>query len=279
METIDTKHRHHFTNLYLMAIADGHCDDAELAFLYELGARKGLTSEQIGSIIENPHKARFIKPDSLFDAIEQLYDLGQMVCADGKIHPYEVELCKAFSKKFDIKDDIIDEVVESLIDEVYARMKTSKNVRSEIIINKILGIVEKNKQLSPLEINSQNRIFLPGYNNAEVKMTPLPKSVYFLFLKNLSGGICLKRLSEYKKELFGIYCRITNKSENQDIEESINNLVDTRTNSIHENLSRINQAIIVSLPHKNNAASYCIKGSKGEPYKIALPNHLVRFCS
>ena len=276
METIDTKHRHHFTNLYLMAIADGHCDDAELAFLYELGARKGLTTEQIGSIIENPHKARFIKPDSLFEAIEQLYDLGKMVCADGKIHPYEVELCKAFSKKFDIRDDVIDEVVEQLIDEVYSRIKSSKNVRSEKIINRIIGIIDKNKRLSPLEVDSHKRIFLPAYN-VEIRMTPLAKTVYLLFLHNLAGGICIKKLIEYKDHLTNIYRGVTNKSENPDISASINHLVDTRTNAIHENLSRINQAFTAKLPDKNIAGAYFIKGSKGAPYKIELPAHLVRF--
>ncbi len=277
MEPIEIKHRNHFTNLYLIAIADGRCDDAEINFLYELGSHKGLSKEQIDSIIGNPHKARFIKPDTLIEAIEQLYDMGQMVCADGTIHPYEVDLCKSFSRKFDIKDDLIDEIVEHLIDEVNSRIKPLRNTESELIINKILSIIEQKKHLSPLEIDVNNRIFLPGYNNVEVKLTPLPKSVYFLFLKYLNDGIYQKRLSDYKADLYKIYCRITSKSEQRDIEESINHIIDTRTNSIHENLSRINQTFLSAIEHKAHAASYCIKGNKGEPYKIALPNHLVRY--
>src|ERR1039458_7002800 len=267
MEPIEIKHRNHFTNLYLVAIADGTCDDAELNFLYELGTRKGLSKEQIDSIICNPHKARFIKPDSLIEAIEQLYDMGQMVCADGKIHPYEVDLCKSFSRKFDIKDELIDEVVERLIDEVSARIKPVKNAESELIVKKICSIIERKKHLSPLEIDCHNRIFLPAFDNKEINLTPLPKSIYFLFLRHLDDGIRIKKLSEYRADLSGIYCRITNKSDNRDIEESINHVIDTRTNSIHENLSRINQAIITSIAHKSQAASYCVKGTKGEPYK------------
>jgi len=276
MEPIESKHRNHFTNLYLIAISDGNCHSCELDFLYDLGAKKGLSQEEIFNIIENPHKARFIKPENLHEAIEQLYDMGQMVCADGKIHPYEVDLCKSFSKKFEIKEEVIDEVVEKLIDEVNGRLMKFNNEKSELIINDIIAVIESKKQLSPVEIDPKNRILLSAFNNLEIRLNPLAKSVYFLFLKHISDGIYLKKLCEHKSELLHYYCTISNKSENEDIIKTVNDLVDIRSNTIHENRSRINHEFRTLLD-KNVASYYCIEGSRGEPYKINLPVHLVRF--
>jgi hypothetical protein len=276
MDPIELKHRNYFTNLYLIAISDGICHTNELKFLYELGIQKGLTQEQIDHIIENPHKARFIKPATTIEAIEQLYDMGQMVCADGKIHPYEVDLCKSFSKKFELKENVIDEVVEKLIDEVNSRIKTINNEKSEKIIRDILAIIEDKKTFSAIKIDSHHHIILPEYNNIEIKLNPLAKAIYFLFLKHLTDGICLKKLSDHKTELLNLYCTISSKSENEDIIKTINDVVDIRSNSIHENRSRINQHI-TSLLDKSIAANYCIEGVRGEPYKINLPPHLVHF--
>lgn len=131
MESIELKQRHHFINLFSMAIADNNLDPSELKFLYELGLEKGLTIEQIDDIITNPHKARFVKPTSILEAINQLYDIVHMVTIDGKIHPHEVDLCKLFAKRFDINEEIIDELIEKLIDEILS------GVNKENLLNEI----------------------------------------------------------------------------------------------------------------------------------------------
>lgn len=127
----ENAHRNHFLNLFSIAIADSNIDPKELDYLYQLGIKKGFTKEQIDNVIANPHKVRFIKPSSIFEAIEQLYDLIGMVLSDGIIHPYEVDLCRTFARKFEIKDDIIDELIETLIEE------TKAGVGREELINSI----------------------------------------------------------------------------------------------------------------------------------------------
>lgn len=115
---IDDNLRNHFVNLFSVAIVDNEMDPTELNLLYELGIEKGINKEQIDEVIANPHKARFIKPNSLIEAIDQLYDLTNMVIVDGRIHPSQLALCKSFAKKFDIHESIIDELIEKLIDEI-----------------------------------------------------------------------------------------------------------------------------------------------------------------
>ncbi len=135
METIANGQRNYFSNLFQVALADNHIDPAELEFLYELGIQRGFSKEQIDEIITNPHKTRFEKPQSLLNAIEQLYDLVQMVLKDGKVHHHEVEICKSFARRFDIQEEIIDELIEMLIERV------REGALKESLINEIKQIL------------------------------------------------------------------------------------------------------------------------------------------
>lgn len=131
MEIITNGQRNYFTNLFQVALADNQIDPAELNFLYELGIKRGFAKEQIDEIIANPHKTRFEKPHTLVEAVEQLYDLVQMVLKDGKVHLHEVELCKSFAKRFEIREEIIDELIETLIEQVRAGA-TKENLINDI---------------------------------------------------------------------------------------------------------------------------------------------------
>lgn len=118
MDTIRMDQRHHFMNLFAVALADNNLEPKEITYLYELGIEKGLTKEQIDEIISNPHKVRFVKPSTMAEAIDQLFDLIQMVLKDGRIHPHEIDVCKSFAKRFGVNRDIIDDLIEKLIEEV-----------------------------------------------------------------------------------------------------------------------------------------------------------------
>jgi hypothetical protein len=57
---------------------------------------------------------------------------------------------------------------------------------------------------SNVVITKDFRIFLPGYDNVEVELSPLPKAVYILFLKH-PKGIAFKDLPKYKTEVWMIW--------------------------------------------------------------------------
>lgn len=65
------------------------------------------------------------------------------------------------------------------------------------------GLFKTKTQLSRLVITKDHRIVLPDYNDIEVKMEPLVKAVYLLFLKH-SEGILFKELTDYREELLDI---------------------------------------------------------------------------
>ena len=56
-------------------------------------------------------------------------------------------------------------------------------------------------------ITKDYKIILPHYNNMEIKMEPLAKAVYLLFL-NHPKGILFKNLPDYRKELTKIYAKL-----------------------------------------------------------------------
>ena len=88
-------------------------------------------------------------------------------------------------------------------------------------------------QLSRLVITKDNRIILPDYNDIEVKMEPLVKAVYFLFLKH-PKGIVFKKLADYRTELLEIYKVLKPMGLNKRTIQSIEDVTNPLLNSINE---------------------------------------------
>lgn len=137
---------------------------------------------------------------------------------------------------------------------------------SEYIISKIVSLPEP--KLSTLLITEDFRIFLPDYNNMEIKMPTLSKALYFFYLRH-PEGVLFKELRDHKAELSEIY-RTISPLENMDkIEKSIDDIIDSTKNSVNEKCSRI-KAAFVSQFNDNLAKNYYITGGAGEPKTIKL---------
>ena len=127
--------------------------------------------------------------------------------------------------------------------------------------------------LSPVCIDKHYRIFLPEFNNAEVKLYALPKALYLLFLRH-PDGIRFKQLYEHRKELLQLYNKVTNRYDKTEIERAINDLVDVSKPNINIQCSRI-RASFRKLLDESVAKYYYIDGLNGGPKKILLPRHLI----
>jgi hypothetical protein len=127
--------------------------------------------------------------------------------------------------------------------------------------------------LSKLVIDEQYRIWLPDYKNIEICLTPLPKTLYLFILKH-PDGIRLKELAQYRKEMLGIYSKIGNRLNLEQMKQSIKDLTDMRSNSVHEKCSRIRQAFSSKL-HHSIANQYYIVGSRNQPKVITLNRSLI----
>ena len=134
-------------------------------------------------------------------------------------------------------------------------------------------LIHPDDRLSRLIVTKDFRILLPDYNNMEIKMEPLVKAVYLLFL-NHPEGILFKRLPDYREELTKIYVKLKPAGLTEKSIQSIEDVTNPLLNSINEKCARIRGAF-VGLFDNHLAKNYYIDGVRGEVKTISLPRSLV----
>ena len=82
------------------------------------------------------------------------------------------------------------------------------------------------------------KIFLTDFGDLEVRLTPLERTLYLLFL-NHPEGIQLNSLYDHEEEVSTIYSQISNRGNLAEIQQSIDHLVDPTENSASEKISKI----------------------------------------
>lgn len=107
----------------------------------------------------------------------------------------------------------------------------------------------------------------------EIKMEPINKAVFILFLRH-PEGVVFKELPDYREELAEIYQDIKPLGLNERALQSIEDVTNPLLNSINEKCARIRGAF-VSKFDEDLAQYYYIYGLRGEAKKIALPRDLV----
>ena len=161
------------------------------------------------------------------------------------------------------------DVFNDVLDKYYEGKRCEKTVRR-------LGIRdEKNKnaiKLSRLTIAKDCTLTLSDYQQ-EVKMEPIVKAIYLLFL-NHPEGIAFKYLPDYRKELADIYQKIKPFGLNERAIRSIEDVTNPLLNSINEKCSRI-RAAFLPVVDSTLLEQYIIVGKSGEVKKITLPRDLV----
>lgn len=135
------------------------------------------------------------------------------------------------------------------------------------------GLFKTKAQLSRLIITKDYQILLPDYNDIEVKMEPLVKAVYLLFLKH-PEGILFKGLTDYREEMLDIYKKLKPMGLNKRTILSIEDVTNPLLNSINEKCARIRSAFVKEFD-ESLAKNYFVTGERGEAKKIALPRDLV----
>lgn len=134
-------------------------------------------------------------------------------------------------------------------------------------------LIKPDDSPSRLIIAKDYRIILPDYQNMEIKMEPLVKAVYLLFL-NHPEGILFKHLPDYRKELTQIYVKLKPYGMNDKILQSIEDVTNPLLNSINEKCARIRGAFVGQFDD-HIARLYYVDGLRGEAKKISLPRELV----
>ena len=165
---------------------------------------------------------------------------------------------------------------EKIIEEIRERIDKLNGLGiSKMTLQSIFFPQKLEEKLSRLVITKDYRIILPDYNNLEIKMAPLPKAVYFLYLE-YPYGIPFKYLFEYTHRLMCIYKTISNRENWDSMLVSIDAITDPTNNSINEKCSRIREAFLREFD-ESIAENYFITGESATPKKILLDRRLVHW--
>lgn len=239
---------------YIPDFKDSSCPDAEHLFRGVTITEQSFEQDSVlrkvlnEIIIEiNSHSHYSLDEDRMLD----------MACEEGNV---------TADDDFDFESRVLMREIEERIERL-----REKGVKSFIIERLVLN----NKRLSRLTITKQNRIYLHDYF-MEINMTPLPKAVFFLFLKH-PEGIMFSYLPDYREELLEIYKKLKGPSYNEiEAKKSVWDVTNPLSNSINEKCSRIREAF-VSQFDEHFARNYYIDGRRGEAKKIALDRSLVEW--
>lgn len=132
----------------------------------------------------------------------------------------------------------------------------------------IAAAMDEEEFFPQMIITEDYKIVLLDGLNTEIKMEPLVKAVYLLFLSH-PEGIVLKCLSDYRKELTLLYLLLRPSELTDKVLQSIEDVTTPTLNSINEKCARIRGAFSRVLP-KNVSRYYYISGKRGEIKKVDL---------
>lgn len=211
---------------------------------------------------------------------DQLHRIGKQIAAEcvregrliaGGKEGDNIDLPHQLPSEQGIHEQNDDESTENLMDEVRERIsKLRQRGIAEYILEQL---IHPDNRLSRMVITKDGRIVLPDYNEMEIKMEPLVKAVYLLFLRH-PEGIVFKKLPDYREELTRIYAELRPSGLTEKALQSIEDVTNPMLNSINEKCARIRAAFLGQFD-EYMAKSYYIDGARGEAKKIALPRELV----
>lgn len=167
-------------------------------------------------------------------------------------------------------DELKQQGCSDLMDEVRGKIQLLRDygLSETEIVSRLFS-----DQSQPQKLVIKNyRIFL-GDEQKEVRMEPIVRAVYLLFLKH-PEGIKFKDLPDYRQELCAIYNKVRPWGLTDRAIRSIEDVTNPVLNSINEKCARIKKAFL-SLLDSRMAENYCISGKRGEAKRISLPRDLV----
>ncbi|MFV1965067.1 MAG: TerB family tellurite resistance protein [Pirellulaceae bacterium] len=109
----------HFTNLLIMAAADGALTEREIKFLMNRSARWGITEEEFSKAVAYAlsDKAELRVPTQEPERHSMLRDLIRMMAADGELADVEKQLFAAVAAKMKMSDNELNALIDSVLGE------------------------------------------------------------------------------------------------------------------------------------------------------------------
>ena len=140
---------------------------------------------------------------------------------------------------------------------------------------KELAVLEETDEGERIRVTRDYRILLPDRFDTEIRLRPLVKTVFLLFLRH-PEGIRFTNLPDYRAELMDLYRGVTRRSSGPEMERSIDRLVDPKDNSIHEKAANLATSLARYF-RPEQLPAYALTGKAGTPKRIRLDRSLVEW--
>ena len=219
--------------------------------------------------------------DKLRAMMDDDEDDEEVICAEQSA-PIMVSCDRAAPKRDLLQEEENDEVLKL----EGQRKKALERIKRDII-NYIARYHEDPKELMAellrgkvvvgqpgrLLVNGDMKIVLPEYDEMEIEMPAMCRTLFILFMKNRKqghGGIVLKNIADHRDEILDIYSMVKPGANEARVQQSVDNLCDPFSESLNQTISRINRCVRNVITDKELAKQYTIIGSRGEPYGIGL---------
>lgn len=103
--------KNYLRNLIQLASADGHLDESEKQVLFEIGLKRNLKAWQIEELLADTTPFEVFIPESFLNRMNLLYDLMQLIYADGVVEEKEIEYVKTILAAFQLPQNVITELL------------------------------------------------------------------------------------------------------------------------------------------------------------------------
>jgi hypothetical protein len=144
----------------------------------------------------------------------------------------------------------------------------------------LAGLVLPDSKLSRLVVMNNCDIVLPDYNNLKIEMNPLPKALFFLFLRH-PEGIAFGDISLHRPELTKIYNHLTRKTDVREIRIMLDSILVEREDDedvfkLCEKITRVREAFAKKIDD-DLARNYYIRKEENDCMRISLNRDMVEW--
>ncbi|AKQ47606.1 hypothetical protein TH63_09845 [Rufibacter radiotolerans] len=114
-ESEETKRlKSHIVNLGALAKIDGHIDAAEMEHIISIGERKGMRAQDVRSLLADAENIKLSMPNNDLDRFDQIYDLVEMMLADGIVDDSEMDFCIDLATKMGFRKAVVGVLIKKI---------------------------------------------------------------------------------------------------------------------------------------------------------------------
>ena len=108
-------------NLVMLAAADGHLTDSELAVLLAVASREDVTPEEFNRVIDDPDSVDIQLPEDEDTKLAYLRDMVALMMIDGELEEQELAICKIYAMALGYRSSIVDGMIAGIVDSLDAQ--------------------------------------------------------------------------------------------------------------------------------------------------------------